>query len=217
MTRITFLGDAALLIEVVDDDLLAGNAVVHHLARAIREARISGVRDVVPAMTTVTVHVDPLRADVQAVEQVVESATGLLPAPGQAAYAPVTEIPVTYGGTEGPDLAAVAEAVGLTPADVVARHMARHYQVCYLGFLPGFAYLGLLDPRLRLPRRATPRARVPAGSVAVADMYTGVYPCESPGGWHLIGRTSVDLFDAAAASPATLIPGGRVRFVEAGR
>lgn len=122
-------------------------------------------------------------------------------------------IPVSYGGDAGPDLTAAAQHCGLSPEDFVRRHHAREYYVQNLGFMPGFAYLGGLDPALHLPRKTTPATRVPAGSVAIGGSFTGVYPAASPGGWHVIGRTTLALFDVHAESPCLLQPGDRVRFV----
>lgn len=118
-------------------------------------------------------------------------------------------IPTVY---DGPDLEEVARLSGLSPEQVIEAHTAPEYVVAFCGFAPGFAYLGGLDPRLRLPRRATPRTRVPVGSVAIADEYAGVYPRSSPGGWHLLGRTEVRLWSVDADPPALLTPGTRVRF-----
>jgi KipI family sensor histidine kinase inhibitor len=122
-------------------------------------------------------------------------------------------IPVQY---DGPDLEDVARRTGLAVADVIARHSAPTYTVYFLGFVPGWAYLGELDPALVVPRRTEPRARVPAGSVAIAGAQTGVYPYAIPGGWHLIGRTSVGLFDPMRDPPAVFAAGDRVRFVAEG-
>lgn len=216
--RVEFLGDSALLIDMdvaAEADgaaLLAANERALALARAVRAASPSGVRDIVPAMASVTVHIDPLRTDVAALYALIEHAMRAVPDP-RPSDAPVIEVPMTYGGEAGPDLATVAAATGLTPDEVVARHAAVEYRVCYLGFLPGFPYLGLVDERLRVPRRATPRSHVAAGSVAIADRFSGIYPTASPGGWHVIGRTPLPLFDAAATPPARLMPGDRVRFV----
>lgn len=209
--RIDVLGDRALVVNVLDAAPLTANARVHQVADALRDARLRGVRDVVPGMHDLVVHVDPLRCDVDAVETVVRRAmaTDVTP-PGDAA---VVHVPVTYGGAAGPDLEDVAAACGLGPDDVCRRHAATEYVVCFVGFLPGFPYLGLLDPSLRLPRRTTPRAQVPPGSVAIAGEYTGIYPWASPGGWHLIGRTDVAMFDPGARQPARFMPGMRVRFV----
>jgi KipI family sensor histidine kinase inhibitor len=121
-------------------------------------------------------------------------------------------VPVRY---DGADLAEVAHATGLTVEDVVDLHAATTYRVAFCGFMPGFSYLVGLDARLRVPRRATPRTRVPAGSVALADEFTGVYPRESPGGWHLLGSTTLPMWDERRSPAATLPPGALVRFVRA--
>ncbi len=122
-------------------------------------------------------------------------------------------IPVCYGGDDGPDLDAVAAHCGLRCDEVIARHTAAGYRVAMLGFAPGFPYLLGLDPRLAMPRRADPRQRVPAGSVAIGGSQTGIYPDVLPGGWQLLGRTPLRLFDGGRATPALLAPGDRVRFV----
>lgn len=208
-----FLGDAALRLDVEAMPPLEGNAVVHRLAAALRGAPLAGVRDIVPGMTSLTVHVDPLRADLRAIEAVVatiedEGTVG-------RAVGRRHEVAVRYGGVSGPDLDEVARLTGLAPAEVIAAHTAIDHHVCFLGFLPGFAYLGLVHESLRIRRRETPRTRVPAGSVAIADVFTGVYPAPSPGGWHLIGRTELPLFDISWPQPSRFAPGDTVRFVEA--
>lgn len=131
-------------------------------------------------------------------------------APG---HARLVEIPTRYGGSDGEDLSLVAELTGMNEAEVVDLYGGTEYEVFMLGFAPGFAYLGLVPEAIALPRRATPRPRVPAGSVAIAGRQTAVYPVETPGGWHLIGRTDLVLWDAARREPALLAPGDRVRFV----
>lgn len=123
------------------------------------------------------------------------------------------EIRVRYGGRGGPDLDVVAQHNGLTPEEVIERHAAGHYQVLCLGFQPGFAYLGGLDEQLWTPRRATPRTRIPAGSIAIGGSQTGVYPADTPGGWHIIGHTDRPLFDPEWERPCVLEPGDTVRFV----
>lgn len=204
-------GDTLVLVEfdAIIDPAVNRRAVA--LAGAIRAAAVAGVRDVVPAYASVGVHVDPLRFNQDALEAVVARAWDVT-GPGDEA-APVVEIPVCYGGAFGPDLADVAAFAGCSEADVIARHAAGRYRVYMLGFLPGFAYLGGVDPSIAMPRRPSPRTAVPAGSVGIAGRQTGVYPCESPGGWRLIGRTPVSMFDAGAARPARLAPGDIVRFV----
>lgn len=123
------------------------------------------------------------------------------------------EISVRYGGRAGPDLEVVAQHNGLTPEEVIERHTAGDYRVLCLGFQPGFAYLGGLDEQLSTPRRATPRTRIPAGSVAIGGSQTGVYPADTPGGWHIIGHTDRPLFDPGWEQPCVLEPGDTVRFV----
>jgi KipI family sensor histidine kinase inhibitor len=171
------------------------------------------VREVVPGMNNLCVELDP-------------ESPGLEQLPGAllrewSSVTPTSrasrrfDIPVEYGGTAGPDLDAVARHTALSPAEVVRRHCAAEYTVYFLGFLPGFAYLGGLDARLATPRRREPRVAVPAGSVGIGGEQTGIYPWASPGGWQLIGRTSVQLFDATSASPALLSAGDTVRFIDA--
>jgi KipI family sensor histidine kinase inhibitor len=208
--RLEWLGDAALSVHARDASPLAANASIHRLARRLRVAAVTGVRDVVPGMRELVIHVDPLRCDVQQVARALR-ATDADTDPSDAG--PVVDVPVAYGGDGAPDLPYVAQACGLHPEEVCDRHAAAEYVVCFVGFLPGFAYLGPLDPRLRLPRRATPRPNVSPGSVAIAGEYTGIYPWASPGGWHIIGRTGMPLFDPDATPPARLTPGTRVRFV----
>jgi KipI family sensor histidine kinase inhibitor len=179
------------------------------LAGRITAAALPGVLETVPAYTTVTVFFDSLRADAA---QLRAELTRLLedasPSPSTSGFRTV-EIPVRY---DGPDLDEVAERTGLSRGQVVERHASRLYRVYLLGFAPGFAYLGELDPSLELPRRRSPRTRVPAGAVAIAGRQTAVYPLATPGGWHLIGTTDLRLFDPEADPPALLRTGDRVRF-----
>ena len=194
------MGPRAVLIE----DLGADPA---EWAAGLRRVALPGITDIVPAADTVLVAC----TDAAALAHVRERLTGVRPlaAGGRAAAAPV-EVAVRY---DGEDLDAVASAVGLSTGEVVALHSAPVYVVAFCGFAPGFGYLRGLDARLHIPRRATPRTRVPAGSVAVAAEYTAVYPRPSPGGWHLLGRTDRVLFDPDRSPPALLQPGDRVRFV----
>lgn len=208
--RLHWSGDTLILIEVGAEMALDVNARATALATAIARAQVRGVRDVVPAYASVGVHIDPLRFDQAALEGVVERHAGQTPAPTPAR---LVDIPVRYGGDAGPDLGDVATFAGCTPDEVVRRHAAGRYHVYMLGFLPGFAYLGGVDPTLRMPRRSSPRPSVPAGSVGIAGAQTGVYPYASPGGWQLIGRTPMAMFDPARETPALLAPGDTVRFV----
>jgi KipI family sensor histidine kinase inhibitor len=158
------------------------------------------------------VHYDPVVMSREAVEGLITAASGRLPDAVSEAVRTV-EIPVWYGGEAGPDLAGVAAAAGLDEQGVVGLHAGADYVVFMLGFMPGFPYLGGLPARIATPRLATPRTAVPAGSVGIAGAQTGIYPTESPGGWRLVGRTPVRLFDARLSPPALLGPGDHVRFV----
>jgi KipI family sensor histidine kinase inhibitor len=214
-------GDAAVLITFPDEASVGTAARAQALARRIRVAVCDrpGWGAAVPAAASVLVHVDPVEPGIAAaLPTLAEIAAALEPDddrwPGDAS---TVEIPVRYGGEDGPDLDAVAELTGLSPAAVVELHAATSYRVLFLGFAPGFGYLGPLPPELVLPRRATPRVRVPAGSVAIAGPYTAVYPGESPGGWHLLGRSSAAIWDPSRNPPAILEPGAIVRFVPEAR
>jgi len=163
----------------------------------------------VPAYASVVVRFDPLvLAPAEAEREVRRLAEGLDRV--EIAQGRAVEIPTHY---DGPDLLETAERSNLSVDDLVALHSGREYRAFFLGFLPGFAYCGVLDPRISAPRLARPRQRVPAGSVAIADGQTSIYPFDSPGGWRLIGRTDVRIFDAAREPPVLIRPGDRVRFV----
>ena len=190
-------------------DGAAGAATMHALASAVRAANLPGVRDAVPSVDRVTVHLDPLRSGLAAVARLQEIA----PAP-RAGSGRLVEIPVAY---DGEDLATVASLTGLSPEDVVRRHAARDLPVLMTGFAPGFPYLAGVDPRLTLPRREVPRVRVPAGAVGLAAGMSCIYPGGTAGGWHLIGHADITLFDPRADPPAALSPGDRVRWVPVDR
>jgi KipI family sensor histidine kinase inhibitor len=205
------MGDSAVTIRVGDrvDATLAKR--VRSLATRIRESHVQAIQEVVVGYAALTVWYDSLRTDYAQVADALESILADSTVHTPSTSAPREHrIPVRY---DGPDLQDVAQRTGLSVADVVARHSDRWYEVYLIGFVPGWAYLGDLDPALVLPRRSSPRTRVPAGSVAIAGAQTGVYPLTTPGGWHLLGRTSVVLFDPSRDPPALLAPGDRVRFV----
>ena len=208
-------GDAALVLAFPSRLDPAVNARCVAVAETLRRRRVRGVRDVVEAFATVTVHFDPLAGDVEEIGGVLRRLAAEAAAPAaRAAVRPGREIrlPVCYGGAQGPDLGDVARFARCSEAEVVERHCGARYRVYMLGFQPGFAYLGAVDPRIAAPRRAAPRVRVPAGSVGIAARQTGVYPVASPGGWQLVGRTPVRVFDMARDDPFLLSAGDLVRF-----
>jgi inhibitor of KinA len=212
--RVSRYGDAALLVEYGSAIDARVNARVLAAADALRRRRVPGMRDIVPAFASLAVHFDPLSAAVDDVEAAVTDV--LASEPGsvvEAVTRPPLEIPVCYGGAFGPDLDAVAAWSGCSADEVVAIHSEPTYRVFMLGFLPGFAYLGTVDGRIAMPRHPAPRTQVAAGSVGIAGQQTGVYPLDSPGGWQIIGRTPLNLFDARRTPPARIRPGGFVRFV----
>ncbi len=204
------LGDAALAVEFEQRIDPAVNARALAVAAAMRAARQAGVLDVVEGFCTVTVMFDPLRTDVRRVATELETAAERQPASVEAGSE--VALPVCYGGRHGPDLEQVAAFASCSADEVVALHSGAVYRVYMLGFLPGFAYLGAVDPRIAIPRRSSPRLRVPAGSVGIAGLQTGVYPLQAPGGWHLIGRCPVRIFDLEWAEPFRLQAGHLVRF-----
>jgi len=216
--KLEALGESAVIATLgsgIGDDTLAK---VLGFAAAVSEARNPGITDVVPAYATVTAFYDPaLFRDPPgdaygAVCRFLESCAARPGVAGRVPAAGHVEIPVSYGGDFGPDLADVASHGGLSADEVISLHAGADYLVHAIGFTPGFPYLGGLPDALRTPRRATPRLRVPAGSVAIGASQTGIYPVDSPGGWRIIGRTSVALFNPHRQPAALLRPGDRVRF-----
>jgi len=207
--RLHLLGDAALLCELPAPATLVQQQRIWALAAEAREW--PGVGEVLPGMNNLTLTFDPTAIELDALTAQVLEAWPKLSA--KAVEGRLVEIPVAYGGEHGPDLGDVAAHTGLTPAEVVRRHSAGEYVVYLLGFLPGFAFMGGLAPELATPRRAEPRTAVPARSVGIGGEQTGIYPLVSPGGWQIIGRTSLEMFDPTAESPTLLRPGDRVRFV----
>jgi len=203
------LGEAALCCAVDAPIALEHQQRIWQLGAGL--AGTAGLVGLIPGMNNLTLTFDPLHADAAALEQ---AARKLWSKPLRRRQAGrLVEIPVRYGGEEGPDLNDVAAHCGLTPEEVVRRHGEAEYDVYFIGFQPGFAYLGGLDESLHTPRRAEPRVAVPAGSVGIGGAQTGIYPLVTPGGWQLIGRTALALFDPLAEPPTLLAPGDRVRFV----
>ena len=198
---ISAFGEAALLVELASAD------EAQALAAALRHEPLPGMVEAVPGLSSVLVELDPLAADVDRIGAELRELLGrplATPAGGR-----LHTIPVVY---DGPDLEEIAALTGLTAAEVAARHAATELRVLFCGFAPGYAYLGDLPPELRVGRLGTPRTRTPAGSVAIAEAMSGIYPADLPGGWRVIGHTEVRLFDPRADPPALLLPGDRVRF-----
>jgi KipI family sensor histidine kinase inhibitor len=197
-------GEAALLVE-------AGSAErAQSLAASLRDEPIPGVAAAVPGLDSLLVELDALSAYAMTVRDALERR--LAEPARSAAVSRERTIPVMYGGEMGRDLAEVAGLTGLTEAEVIERHASAPLIVLFVGFAPGFAYLGELPEDLRVPRLDTPRTRTPAGSVAVAGPMSGIYPAALPGGWRVIGRTPVTLFEPRRDPPAYLLPGDRIRF-----
>jgi KipI family sensor histidine kinase inhibitor len=206
------LGDGALLVQLGTSIDLALATRVRRLAARVRRARIDGLIDVTPAYASFAVFFDARQTTHAAVARAVASVPDVeADEPGAVRH---HDIPVRYDGL---DLADVARRTGLSEHEVIARHAGTTYTVYCLGFVPGFGYLGNLDAALVLPRRSEPRARVSAGAVAIAGTQTAVYPLDTPGGWHLIGRTSMTMFDPGNDPPARLAAGDTVRFHPEGR
>lgn len=207
-------GDDVLLIKWKSSLAAPDPAVVEEVdawARRIRSADIPGVLHVFPAFDSLAVTYDPLRLTYEELAERIRRLEGRL-MPGNEAAVPLLEVPVVYGGEYGPDLPAVARALGLSCGEVVELHAGKEYKVWMVGFLAGFPYAGPLDGRLALPRKSSPGLLVRAGSVAIAGNLTGIYPLDSPGGWHVIGWTPWTVFDVRRDPPALFQAGYRLRF-----
>lgn len=193
-------------------DPLVNDRVIQLSSRLTERLR-AVVRDVVPAYCAIGIHFDPLLTDLAALERVINEEARAIRDAEPRDNASIVEIPVRYGGEYGPDLEGVAAWAGCSVADVIARHSGRTYRVYMLGFVPGFTFMGRVDKSIAAPRHRVPRERVPAGSVGIAGEQTGVYPISTPGGWQLIGRTALAMFDHTRKPPNLLNPGDLVRFV----
>jgi KipI family sensor histidine kinase inhibitor len=214
--RLLQAGDSAVVVEFGDAIDVRVNARVRVLQRALAAGACRGIVESVPTYRSLIVHYDPMVLPREALEALITETAGRLPEGSPESFRTI-EIPVMYGGEAGPDLADVAAIAGMDEGAVVDLHAGGEYLVFMLGFMPGFPYLGGLPAAIATPRLATPRTHVPAGSVGIAGAQTGIYPMDSPGGWRLIGRTPVRLFDARESPPALFEAGDRVRFVPVGR
>lgn len=207
------MGDRALLVEVGDAIDPTVNRRVRELFITLRRDPFEGVVEMVPAYRSLMIVFDPLAISRTSIERRIEEIhetadTSGLPPPR------TMEVPVRYGGEEGPDLEWVARYHGITPEEVIRLHTGTPYQIYMFGFSPGFPYMGELPAALETPRRATPRVKVPQGSVAIAQRQTGIYPVSSPGGWHILGRTPLRLFDPLQRPATPLRMGDQVRFMD---
>ena len=208
--RLSMCGDAAFTVELGSQPNVLLTRAIAALHRALMRSAPAGFIESVPGLTSLTILFDPDATCASALQQEIERC--LYGARETHARSREWHLPVCYADEYAPDLEAVAKACGMTADEVVAAHTGRSYVVYVIGFSPGFPYLGDLDERIVLPRRAEPRPRVPAGSVAIATRYTAVYPQSTAGGWHIIGRTPVTFFDAQKDPPSLLSPGDTVRF-----
>ena len=206
------LGDSALLVQLGDKIDSAINQRVHALNALLQTNSIAGIVETVPAYCTLLIHYDPLILTFDQVKRWVRDEMTQL-ADSFHRTPRRLEVPIRYGGASGLDLETVAAAKNISIADVIRIHSEREYTVYMMGFTPGFPYLGTLDERLSMPRMESPRTLVKAGSVAIAGSQTGIYPLDSPGGWHLIGWTPLTLFNPTSESPFLFTPGDTVKFI----
>ncbi|HEY7498800.1 MAG TPA: 5-oxoprolinase subunit PxpB [Vicinamibacterales bacterium] len=204
-------GDAALVVQLDERIDPALNAWCVALSERVRTELGPSLRDTAIGYCSVTVYFNPQIIDSAWLEEEICAIAESIDAP-DATHGAIVEVPVCYGGELGPDLTDVARFAGRSEEDVVALHAGREYRVYLVGFIPGFAYMAEVDPAIAAPRRATPRAAVPAGSVAIAGGQTGIYPAVTPGGWNVIGRTPLAPYDPRRPEPFLFRPGDRVRF-----
>lgn len=210
------LGDRAYLITFRSEISPAVQKKVAMVERLLRARKLPGIIETVPGYCSLAVYYDPVLlpySNIEAIlEELVEDVESTTPAE-EDEYVRVVRVPVLYGQDCGPDLGEVARHCGLTPEEVILRHSRRAYLVYFIGFTPGFPYLGGMDQRLYTPRLKEPRLRISAGSVGIAGKQTGIYPVDSPGGWQIIGRTPIPLYQPQKDPPTLLRAGNYVRFV----
>ena len=207
------LGDSAIVIQLGNE---ISESIQHHIASIcgfLEDYSFEGFVEYVPAFTTVTIFYDALITDYENTKSLLEDMLQEIMETPAAVDFSVIEIPVLYGGTQGPDLPLVAAHSGISETEVIALHTSAEYLVYMIGFAPGFPYLGGMNEKIATPRKETPRAKIAAGSVGIAGAQTGIYPIETPGGWQIIGQTPIKLFDLNRQSPALLKAGNKLRFV----
>jgi KipI family sensor histidine kinase inhibitor len=209
--RFLLAGDRAVSVELADEISPGINRKIRALSAALGDLRLHGVVDLVPTYRSLLVYYDPLHVDLPDLQERILELSSVeqpsLPRPR------TLHIPTHYGGEHAPDLEFVSQYTGLTPEEVASIHAGADYLVYMMGFNTGFPYLGGMSPRIAVPRLETPRTIVPAGSVGIAQQQTGIYPVESPGGWRLIGRSPLRLFDPRRDPPVAIQAGDYVRFV----
>jgi len=208
--RIIAGSDTSIVIEFGDCIDRQLNARVLAAHSAIQNAGLLAVTETVPTFRSLMVHYDPLITGAKALIDELRPLLSNLG--GSIGAARLWDLPACYGGDNGPDLDFVSQAAGITATETIRLHSQETYHVYMIGFLPGYPYMGDVAASLQLPRRENPRTRVPKGAIAIAKSMTAIYPLESPGGWHLIGRTPISLFTENISQPALLAPGDKVRF-----
>ncbi len=204
------LGDSALLVELGDKITPVINQRVHALNALLQNT--NGVLETIPAYCTILIHYDSLNFSFRQIKTLVEEKMNQLSQTPQETGRR-HQIPVRYGDASNSDIEIIAASKGISIEDAIQIHSEKEYRIYMMGFTPGFPYMGILDERLHMPRLQTPRALVRAGSVAVAGFQTGIYPLDSPGGWHIIGWTPLKLFDPNSATPFLFSPGDTVKFI----
>ena len=204
--------DCSLLVRMASEITPAANRQVLRLFRQLHAAQVPGVKSYSPSYVSLTIRFDPRITDHVTLQSIVQQAVNASDSQDSAVAVTLHTLPVCYAAQYAPDLREVAQRLGLAVNDVIEMHSGQRWTVYFLGFLPGFAYMGDLPPNLHVPRRANPRPTVLSGSVAIAGRNTGIYPFAAPGGWNLIGRCPVPLFDRHRAQPSLLAPGDEVHF-----
>ena len=205
------LGDSALLVVAGNSVSPPINSQVRGLITEIREKDWPGILEMVPSYSSLVIHFNPLVLSVSAIESLICDVWDLA-ATVEEKNVKIISIPTLYGGNFGPDIDEVSELTGFSTEEVIEKHSGVNYLVYALGFSPGFPYLGGLDESLKCARLSSPRLNVPAGSIAIADLQTGIYPVASPGGWRIIGRTPIKIFDPLRNSPSIIDPGDFIKF-----
>ena len=200
-------GDSCLVVEFSDRIEMEANIRLQNLKRRLADISIEGIRELVPTYRSLSIHYDPIKLSRAKLETAIGGAAADLGGT-ETADKRILIMPVRYGGIYGPDMANVSEHTKLDEPEIIKRHTAQDYYCYMLGFTPGFSYLGGLDETLATPRLKTPRTLIPAGSVGIAGSQTGAYSIDSPGGWQLIGRTPLKLFDPENTAAPTLIDAG---------